>query len=142
MSEYDKQDKELVVDKMLKAYRKLVHYRGHNAGTYNTRLFEFNKDRVDLMRLMDTLQQRIATLEAQLRWIPVEERLPEDGEPVLTIYCTKGALSGTTIRARVIDKDFDSRVVWYDTEAGHWVKENNITHWMPLPNPPEEKAND
>lgn len=82
---------------------------------------------------------RIAELEQERRWIPVSERLPEYGEPSLTIYHTKNATSQITIRCLVEDRDDKLRVIWYDIENGLWVNGNNITHWMPLPEPPEDK---
>lgn len=75
-------------------------------------------------------------LEEERRWIPVSERLPEYGEPSLTIYHTKNATSQITIRCLVEDRDDKLRVIWYDIENGLWVNGNNITHWMPLPEPP------
>lgn len=85
----------------------------------------------------DYYKQEIARLNAERRWIPVSERLPEYGEPSLTIYHTKNATSQITIRCLVEDRDDKLRVIWYDIENGLWVNGNNITHWMPLPPPPE-----
>ena len=52
--------------------------------------------------------------EPEQRWIPVTERLPEDGKYVLA-YC--------------IDDDFMT------VEARHKFEAFQITHWMPLPEP-------
>ena len=63
-------------------------------------------------------------------WISVEERLPEDGENVLAI-----------------DSEGKTEVCFYETEhkgvfqmCGGLCKIFNITHWMPLPEPPKEEA--
>lgn len=85
------------------------------------------------------LKLEIERLQAERRWIPVSERLPEYGEPSLTIYHTKNATSQITIRCLVEDRDDKLRVIWYDIENGLWVNGNNITHWMPLPASPESK---
>lgn len=57
------------------------------------------------------------------QWIPVSERLPEKNEPVL-VYSEK--------MARRIDVDRHTSKQW-----SHWGP--IITHWMPLPDPPESK---
>lgn len=57
------------------------------------------------------------------RWIPVTERLPEDGEQVLA--CTKNG--------RAFSAHYDH--FWGKWSVSHTVK---ITHWMPLPEPPKE----
>ena len=87
----------------------------------------------------DYYKQELARLQEERRWIPVSERLPKYGKPSLTIYHTKNATSQITIRCLVEDRDDKLRVIWYDIENGLWVNGNNITHWMPLPEPPEEK---
>lgn len=64
-------------------------------------------------------------LEAQIpRWIPVEERLPEDGQGTLVI-CRDGYI--TTMA--------------YEYERWWWqgTEDQTVTHWMPLPEPPSEK---
>jgi hypothetical protein len=53
------------------------------------------------------------------RWIPVEERLPETRDPVLTLW-----ISGM------------QSVKQYDEQHG-WNTGAQVTHWMPLPEPPE-----
>lgn len=63
-------------------------------------------------------------------WISVEERLPEDQQMVLTI-----------------DTEGEMQVCFYKTQwkgVFHMyhglVKIFNITHWMPLPEPPKMKG--
>jgi len=62
------------------------------------------------------------------RWIPVSERLPEDGKRVLAVTRVGGL-------AEVGEFTFNSRGEWFSTDYGSW----NATHWMPLPEPPEAK---
>ncbi len=54
------------------------------------------------------------------RWIPVEERLPETRDPVLTLW-----VSGI------------QSVKQYVEQYG-WNTGAQVTHWMPLPQPPKE----
>lgn len=68
-------------------------------------------------------------------WISVKDRLPEDGVEVLAC---KGALVA-------LDGGFASRyVAWldYDTNPPQWIisgePTDEITHWQPLPAPPED----
>lgn len=65
------------------------------------------------------------------RWIPVTERLPKEGEFVLVhgnLYPNKH--DGGVIAV-------SKRMDW-----NYWQgfgRERNITHWMPLPQPPKEE---
>lgn len=55
-------------------------------------------------------------------WISVEERLPEPGVDVLAAYRDRHINMGTA------GDD------WLEED----IEDGNITHWMPLPEPPEE----
>ena len=65
----------------------------------------------------------------QMRWIPVEERLPKPEEnPVLAFDCTGPVMA------------------WYSPTMG-WMYRTGIagcgiTHWMPLPQLPKEEAHE
>ena len=69
---------------------------------------------------------RIAELEAERRWIPVSERLPEENQQILS---TDGKEFYLDYYARWEGKDnppcFCDGLSWA------------VTHWMPLPEPPE-----
>lgn len=66
----------------------------------------------------------IEQLEAQIpRWIPVEERLPEDDQAALVI-CRDGYITTMTFGYE--------RWWWQGTE------DDSVTHWMPLPEAPKE----
>lgn len=83
------------------------------------------------------LQQEIEKLRAQLpRWIPVEERLPEYGVRVLaTDMYEEDDCTGIWTREEY-PNDPDG-CCWID-ERGWWHAIDDVTHWMPLPEPPEE----
>ena len=68
------------------------------------------------------------------RWIPVEERLPENGVRVLAFNMrAKNKYIGIWTR----EKDpGDGNDCWFDS-AGWWYAFDEITHWMPLPSGPE-----
>lgn len=63
----------------------------------------------------------------QMRWIPVEERLPEEKQRVI-VRCER---VGTSV----------GWILW-----GRWMTDigphaGDVTHWMPLPKLPKEESN-
>jgi hypothetical protein len=95
-----------------------------------------------------TLDKQVASSSKQLassKWISVKDRLPkEDGNYLVFQQHTYGTAI-TTVRfakdARKVDKyDFVRgwKNVWfkYDSEYGHYTLDD-VTHWMPLPEPPK-----
>ena len=94
----------------------------------------------DLAEAADRIEaqaKEIEKLRGQVpRWIPVEERLPENGVPVLINYI--GSNDGKYHP--------DGTAVWTDHGCFWWEGSLEdcdtevavpITHWMPLPEPPE-----
>lgn len=58
-------------------------------------------------------------------WISVKERLPEEGETVLTYHHP------------YIET---AEIMWWEGSSPHWMNGSNpsfeATHWQPLPEPP------
>ena len=73
------------------------------------------------------LEQRLAEAEAKIpRWIPVGERLPEHNQ-LIAILTEHEKLCGEFYLDRFVVRDFTG--VCFDASC--------VTHWMPLPEPPE-----
>ena len=64
------------------------------------------------------------------RWIPVAERLPEDSHDVFVV--TDGLDVGT---GYMYQPNGEDRRVWATPFAD--IEPEHITHWMPLPHPPQ-----
>ena len=81
----------------------------------------------------DKLQAEIDRLKAERRRIPIGERLPEYHERVLFFG---GGEMTTHIGYYVPELP-----QWTAEDGGYYYGKNIalITHWMPLPTPPEEK---
>ena len=97
----------------------------------------YRKDLEAAADLIETLQAQLAERDKEIerlrkaqRWIPVSERLPEIdkeyGDVDVLVYTDEGIIEATTY-----DKDDG----W-----GLWVEAGEVTHWMPLPAPPEKGA--
>ncbi len=72
---------------------------------------------------IELLTARIAELEAERRWIPVSERLPENISNVLILS-----------RGEQLIASYHSKYsLWYVP----FVDKPVVTHWMPLPELPE-----
>jgi Lar family restriction alleviation protein len=84
----------------------------------------------------DALTARIAELEAEQRWIPVSERLPEFNKVVAVIDMSDkdSHLCNVYETAILVEVRGDTRFGF----IGHsgWDS-SDVTHWMPLPKLPE-----
>lgn len=80
--------------------------------------------------IIDAQAKEIEKLRGQLpRWIPVTERLPEN--PVKKVLVFVPHTHGNIVDAgRYLGADGWVLEGWYLTQ-------NAVTHWMPLPEPPE-----
>lgn len=72
--------------------------------------------------------QDLAERGARYRWVPVAERLPDEGKQV--IICTTAADVCT---------GFARWGGLFATEEGCELYLADVTHWMPLPEPEEEE---
>lgn len=86
------------------------------------------RSRTIIPELCDALEKA----EQQIpRWIPVEERLPKTEKPV-QVYMPKLHMSVQTGFYTKYYGEDDGE--WYE----HWVASGDVTHWRPLPAPPEK----
>lgn len=83
---------------------------------------------------LESQQKRIEKLEAGHRWIPVTERLPKPFESVLA-YIPSEAPLPTVHESYIADHD-----EWVCILTVERYKTGEVTHWMPMPEPPKEEA--
>ena len=68
------------------------------------------------------------------KWIPVTERLPSIGEEVI-VFADR-----TTIRIWSLERYYPTIAdVFWEREDGYHEDASEVTHWMPLPEPPESE---
>lgn len=79
------------------------------------------------------LQEAVAAIQRQprMRWIPVTERLPQNYISVLVYIPTAEPLP--MVHEACIGDDGE----WYSS-VFYGIENEDVTHWMPLPEPPEE----
>ena len=70
---------------------------------------------------------------AQPKWISVEERLPEFERRALVVN------GHGRVFILAFWRKTENKWSWID-ESSHFKHYNDITHWMPLPEPPKEDA--
>jgi hypothetical protein len=103
----------------------------------NDRNYDFVESAVDELRSAD---RRIDELEDALEaarskaaeWIPVSERLPKPGQQVLAAIPPRVWNEENQALIETLDYEQEGFYSWKDDE---WQK--RVTHWMPLPEPPE-----
>ena len=82
-----------------------------------------------------TVARYIEAREKELhgrRWIPVTERLPEEGQRVLA-YEKPELIVVAEMHSRSVSGGH-----WWSTDDGHTAYSVFPTHWMPLPAPPTD----
>lgn len=90
----------------------------------NNPVWKWFPNNMAMLQLADYLIENGVTVQ---EWIPVTERLPEDGQSVLTY------------------KNGIYDIQTYEERRNGWVSGNwfwsmaTVTRWMPLPQPPKEE---
>lgn len=83
----------------------------------------------EIRKLIERLIAHGVTVQ---KWISVKERLPKYGVPVLAADSRDGF-----VRELCLEKYAGDKVFW--VSEGHWcLNTDEVTHWMPLPEPPKE----
>lgn len=74
--------------------------------------------------------------ESKPRWIPVEERLPEDG--IFVLVCND---DGRMMIAKHETETYEWYYKYTNYDFDIWDNEEQgpVCHWMPLPEPPKEE---
>ena len=82
-------------------------------------------------RLYRDTVEYIKQLEAQVpEWIPVTERLPENGQTVIVF--------APNCEPQMHVWHYGGDELWFDERDRYVARGCVITHWMPLPSAPEE----
>lgn len=102
--------------------------------------------------ILDKIVDRLAAYEdtgftpeevQQMRWIPVEERLPEEIGNYLVVVCDEHLPRDERIwNGTIMGEGFYGEEDW-DMEYSGYIHDvtGMVTHWMPFPNFPEEEPN-
>lgn len=95
---------------------------------------------------IEALEKEKESCVTAQEWISVKDRLPEeDGTYLTALNHHFGAHQGVSIRKFAKDGETvdeyglaGQKYVWYfyDSEYGY-VPTDSVTHWMPIPQPPE-----
>lgn len=112
-------------DELIKRLRKL-------SGTDNLSEFDEAADAIEEMQGKYFLMKKTAEWLAEKvpRWIPVSERLPDVFKHVLV------NIPGMSPLPTVQEAFREKNGMWYS--SGFRYGADEITHWMPLPEPPKE----
>lgn len=89
--------------------------------TYDCGYEEQSDTANDAATRIERLARENAELKEAQRWVPVSERLPEDGVNVITVD-----KYGRVSKCNCLKS--------YVTKYGNY---DNVTHWQPLPQPPK-----
>lgn len=97
--------------------------REHDCGVHGCRIMREAAELIE--KLTDRCAryaEEIAVLQEREKWVPVTERLPDQCMDILACYRDGHILMGSAIR------------LWIEED----LEDGKITHWMPLPDGPEE----
>lgn len=89
------------------------------------------------------IREKAIAMSENNGWISVKERMPDDGQNVLILSNN----SGVSLANWTLKEGWDTPLMFCDNE---WITmyfdfshleshKRDVTHWMPLPKPPQEK---
>ena len=115
------------------SWTRMMHTAADQLMRLEHRLQQSNAER-------DAVTKRMIELEQKHRWIPVTERLPERITNKVIVLCKNG------YRGFGHYENYKGKQTWYNLENDRpftdWDLEDcesyEVTHWMPLPEPPKE----
>ena len=96
-------------------------------------LTEEQKIRFAAYQVFDVPKKASSKLEAAQRWIPVSERLPEDGETVFVII--HDGFERFENGNEVARLTYLGNGNWWSWKSERYI----VTHWMPVPSAPESE---
>ena len=107
----------------------------------DTWIHEVNEDGTAVLwtsyadKFTEALDLAIAALERD-RWISVKEELPDIDQDVLVMVHWRDYPEDMMVYGR----RYKTRWYLWNGELGELIKGFDITHWMPLPEPPKEET--
>ena len=139
----DKIMKPIIKEKCDKAFAK-GYKMGFEAGGKNMALAyenEINSLKYSLGRERFLVKGNGEIIPLGPQWISVKDRLPDESGLYITFGCT-----AVPVRwLHNFDKDIGKFGAWWNYEPDgkehpryRFIEAGNITHWMPLPEPPKE----
>ena len=122
-----KAERDVLNKRIITQAESIVQYQANEdrLATERDRQYEFN---AGMIVKQAELEAELEQYRERERWIPVSERLPKAGDEVLILIM---AIKGEPARTAA-DRHRGARG-WYNWEDKY------VTHWRPLPLPPEEK---